>query len=67
MAENSSRRTQRRPVRSEDPSLSPEANELLTHELREAIGSDEVEVPEDVPDRSEDAHATRPRFVATLV
>ncbi|HWC28075.1 MAG TPA: hypothetical protein VG474_15905, partial [Solirubrobacteraceae bacterium] len=47
--------------------LSPEANELLTHELREAIGSDEVEVPEDVPDRSEDAHATRPRFVATLV
>ncbi|HEY4279659.1 MAG TPA: hypothetical protein VGM91_15650 [Conexibacter sp.] len=35
----------RRPVRSEDPTLSPEANRLLTEELREVVGSDEVELP----------------------
>ena len=34
---------QARTVRSADPSLSPEANELLTEELREALGSDRVE------------------------
>lgn len=32
-----------RPVRSADPSLSPEANELLTRELRESLGSDRVQ------------------------
>lgn len=31
-----------RPVRSADPSLSPEANRVLTEELREAVGSDRV-------------------------
>ncbi len=28
-----------------DPSLSPEANRLLTQELREAVGQDAVQVP----------------------
>ena len=38
-----------RDVRSEDPGLSPEANRLLTEELREILGADRVEVPVDVP------------------
>ncbi|HST42801.1 MAG TPA: hypothetical protein VLK58_24980 [Conexibacter sp.] len=40
-------RQQREPrdVRSADPSLSPEANRILTDELREVIGSDTAEVP----------------------
>jgi hypothetical protein len=36
---------ERREVRSQDPSLSPEANRILTDELRAAVGRDEVEVP----------------------
>jgi hypothetical protein len=43
------RQLERRPVVSEDPSLSPEANRLLTEELREAVGADEVRVPRDTP------------------
>src|SRR5215212_7960893 len=39
-------RTVRRPVDVEDPKLSPDANRMLTEEVREAIGTDEVEVPE---------------------
>jgi hypothetical protein len=34
-----------REVRAEDPDLSPEANRLLTEELREAVGTDRVQVP----------------------
>lgn len=66
MNEKAAPQTERRSVRSEDPSLSDRANELLTHELREAIGTDEVVVPQDVPDRSSDRHATHSPFVATL-
>lgn len=40
-------RRERREVRSADPSLSPEANRILTDELREVTGSDTVEVPAD--------------------
>jgi hypothetical protein len=37
----------RREVRAEDPALSDQANQLLTEELRDAIGADEVQLPED--------------------
>jgi lysylphosphatidylglycerol synthetase-like protein (DUF2156 family) len=46
------RRFVRREVRAEDPGLSPEANQLLTAELQDAIGADEVELP---ADQAEDA------------
>lgn len=49
-------RTQRREVRSQDPSLSPEANRLLTEELREVVGHDAVEVPADRPRSGRDRH-----------
>jgi hypothetical protein len=68
MPERSPRRpTERRPVRSEDPSLSPEANRLLTEELRAVIGREEVEVATDTPRRTEERHGTRSRFVARLL
>jgi len=50
-----------RDVRSEDPELSPEANRLLTEELREILGADRVEVPVDVP-----LPATHPNATAFL-
>jgi hypothetical protein len=40
-------RRETRPVRSEDPSLSPETNRQLTDELRDALGTDSVEVQRD--------------------
>lgn len=46
---------ERREVRSADPSLSPEANRALTDELRQVVGSDEVEVP------AERSHVERER------
>jgi hypothetical protein len=58
--------TERRAVRSDDPSLSPRANQLLTHELQEALGTDEVTVPKDEPDRRRDEHATASPVAATL-
>jgi hypothetical protein len=68
MSERSPRRpTERRLVRSEDPGLSPEANRLLTEELRAVVGRDEVEVSTDTPRRTEERHATHSRFVATLL
>lgn len=60
-------RTVRREVRSDDPSLSPEANRLLTEELREIVGSDHVEVPADTPDRHARAHGDHSGFVAMLI
>jgi hypothetical protein len=59
--------TERRFVRSEDPSLTPEANRLLTEELREVVGRDEVEVPVDTPHRSAERHGNHSAIVATLV
>ncbi len=47
--EGEARRTETREVRSADPSLSPEVNAELTHELREVVGADRVEVPVDRP------------------
>jgi hypothetical protein len=53
MAQHQQRQaTERRAVRSEDPSLSPEANRLLTEELRDAVGRDTVEVPVGTPRRA---------------
>lgn len=66
MNEKAAQGTERRPVRSEDPSLSDRANELLTHELREAIGADEVVVPRGASDRRGERHATHSPFGATL-
>jgi hypothetical protein len=43
------RRTETREVAAADPQLSPETNARLTHELREAVGAERVEVPADRP------------------
>jgi hypothetical protein len=56
----------RREVRSADPSLSPEANRLLTDELREVVGADEVEIPAGTPARHETHHGGGSTFVGTL-
>ena len=53
------RPTERRPVESRDPSLSPEANRLLTRELRTVTGRDAVAVPRDRPHAEEARHANR--------
>jgi hypothetical protein len=58
--------TERRPVRSEDPNLSPEANRLLTGELREAVGRDEVEVPAGTPRRTAESPGRRSPIRATI-
>jgi hypothetical protein len=49
---------QQREVRSKDPSLSPEANRRLTAELRDAVGSDAVDVPAGRADHRSEPHGT---------
>jgi hypothetical protein len=49
---------ERRIVLSADPSLSPHANELLTWELRSALGSDVVDVPAGAPHHETERHGT---------
>lgn len=66
MSERTSTHNERRRVRSDDPSLSPEANQLLTEELQKAVGAEEVVVPEDVPDRAREPAATRSPVTAML-
>lgn len=66
MTDRTSTQNERRRVRSDDPSLSPKANELLTQELQEAVGAEEVVVAEDVPDRAHERHATHSPVVAML-
>lgn len=63
---DSQQQTERREVRAEDESLSPRANELLTQELRSAVGSDEAVVPKDLPHRETQAHGGRSPFTAAL-
>jgi len=53
---SASRENERRTVRSADPSLTPETNERLTDELRDAIGSDTVEVDPRKPDVAHASH-----------
>ncbi|MCW2992916.1 MAG: hypothetical protein JWQ18_411 [Conexibacter sp.] len=60
-------RTERRSVRSADPSLSPEANRLLTDELRAIVGSDEVEVPVDRADPAHATHGVHSPWVANII
>jgi hypothetical protein len=61
------RRFVERDVRADDPELSPEANEVLTRELQEAVGDDRVTVPAERADElgqlGQRMHGT---FVAAL-
>jgi hypothetical protein len=66
MGDNSPQETEQRPVRSEDPSLSPRANELLTREVQQAVGAEQVEVPKDAPRHSAERHATHSSMGAAL-
>lgn len=59
--------TEPRFVRSDDPSLSPEANRLLTLELREVIGVESVMVPVGTPVRHTRPHGTRGPLAANLI
>jgi hypothetical protein len=62
----SGERPERREVRAQDPSLSPEANRILTDELRAAVGRDEVEVPRGRRHAERDRHGERPGLGAAL-
>jgi hypothetical protein len=53
--------TERRAVRVDDPSLSPEANRILTEELRAVVGHDVVDVPRSRPHVERARHGGRPR------
>jgi hypothetical protein len=57
------RRLVEREVRADDPDLSPKANALLTEELQDAIGHDQVTLP---ADRAEDAGRVRAAGHRTL-
>jgi len=50
--------TEIREVVSDDPSLSPEANRVLTEEARAAVGADKVRVPRDTPHTERDRAGT---------
>jgi hypothetical protein len=56
-----------RAVRSEDSTLTPGANELLTHELQDVVGHDRVAVPDSVVDHRRDRHATHSPLLAPFV
>lgn len=59
--------SERREVRVQDPSLSPETNRLLTEELRAAVGRDAVEVPRERPHVEREQHGGRPEAAVALV
>jgi Flp pilus assembly protein TadB len=52
------RETEIREVIADDPSLSPEANRILTEEARAAVGADRVRVPRDTPHAERDRAGT---------
>ena len=54
-------------VVSDDPSLSREANRLLTDELREATGSDSADIPDSRTVHNQDTHATHGRLAASVI
>jgi hypothetical protein len=60
-------KTVRRQVRSQDPSLSPEANRILTDELQQVVGAEHVEVPASAPDGREERHGDHGPFAAALL
>jgi hypothetical protein len=59
--------TDRRAVRSADPSLSAEANRLLTLELREIAGRDVVDVPVGRLDPARTVHGVHGPVVADVL
>lgn len=61
------RRTERRTVRSRDPSLSPRANRVLTEELRAVTGQDTASVPVDRPRTNRGRHGGRSGLAVELV
>lgn len=56
-----------RTVQSTDPSLSDEANRLLTGELRKVIGRDEVDVPVGRADHRSDRHAVHSKLMSAAM
>jgi hypothetical protein len=58
---------ERRRVASEDPSLSAEANRMLTEELRAIVGSEFVEVPVVRADPAHARHGTHAAGVAQVI
>jgi hypothetical protein len=56
-----------RAVRSDDPSLSSEANRELTDELREIVGADTVDVPSGRSDPATARHARHTPFASELI
>jgi hypothetical protein len=67
MPANDPQRLVERDVRSQDPSLSPEANRLLTGELREVVGDDHVRIPAHTPAREREAHGEHSELFASLL
>src|SRR4051794_1311741 len=65
--DSDSKRFVEREVRAEDPNLSREANQLLTEELREAVGTDSVTVPREAADRAGTLGARPRRTVGTVL
>jgi hypothetical protein len=59
--------TERRRVASDDPSLSPEANQMLTDELCAILGSAFVDVPIGRADPAHARHGTHSEGVADLI
>lgn len=58
--------SERREVRAQDPSLSPEANRVLTDELRAAVGRDVVEVPRARRHAERERHGGRAAVLVAL-
>jgi hypothetical protein len=58
---------ERREVRVQDPSLTPEANRILTEELRQVVGSETVDVPVGRRHVEREPHAVRSGPVVDLI
>jgi hypothetical protein len=63
---SSDQRSSEREVSSNDPSLTPDANRILTEEAREVVGSDRVSVPADTDRASVRARGTGSPWKAGL-
>jgi hypothetical protein len=59
-------RSERREVRSDDPSLSSEANRILTDELRQVTGRDAVDVPVGRAHADSASHGGRSRVLVGI-
>ena len=56
-----------RPVESNDPSLSPETNALVTDELQDIVRADRARVLDGTPDASGEEHATHTATGASFI